>query len=86
LVNVGTLKSRSSKLRHLLIQEGKIVFLILNLYMYLLGAAFFICVVAVAIAVGGVLLMVGLMAVSSVREKALYSRTWRPHIGSRQQR
>ena len=82
---MGTLKSRSSKLRHLLIQEGKIVFfLILNLYMYLLGAAFFICVVAVA--VGGVLLMVGLMAVSSVREKALYSRTWRPHIGSRQQR
>ena len=54
--------------------------------MYLLGAAFFICVVAVAVAVGGVLLMVGLMAVSSVREKALYSRTWRPHIGSRQQR
>ena len=52
--------------------------------MYLLGAAFFICVVAVT--VGGVLLMVGLMAVSSVREKALYSRTWRPHIGSRQQR
>ena len=81
---MGTLKSRSSKLRHLLIQEGKIVFLILNLYMYLLGAAFFICVVAVA--VSGVLLMVGLMAVSSVREKALYSRTWRPHIGSRQQR
>jgi len=81
---VGTLKSRSSKLRHLLIQEGKIVFLILNLYMYLLGAAFFICVVTVA--VSGVLLMVGLMAVSSVREKALYSRTWRPHIGSRQQR
>ena len=36
----------------------------MNLYKYLLGAAFFICVVAV----GGVLLMVGLMAVSSMRK------------------
>jgi len=55
--------------------------------MYLLGAAFFFCVVTIY----GVLFMVGLIAVSSEsfhdRKKNLYLRTWRPYIGNgRQQR